>query len=722
MRRGSRLHLLARSPLAESVFAYPVVLRTDLSGDPGFQELLARIRAVTLAAYAHQRVPFSKVVKALRLERNAQFNPLIQVMFGFLDLPPPPMQLPGLTASPVDVEKNATDFDLFVSIFRSQSGLHGVFEYNADLFDAETVAQLADSFYETLISCVRTPDLRLSAFELHPALLGTVQEHAPTRREWTIVITATFTAEPVQAVLEFWMRELDSNCTIVFAPYNQVFQQLLDPSSLIAGNDDGITIVLLRFEDWQTAEDRRYRAVPLHEDVAQTIEKQIADLAMALDTVSSRSNTPILICMCPPSPHIPHNALFEQMETVLAARLAQLPGIYPIRSAEIMSLYPVATYYDAYKDKLGRIPYTPEFFASLATMLSRRIYAIQTQPYKVIVLDCDDTLWKGICGENGVAGIEIDASRQMLQSFMVDQYRQGMLICLCSKNNEEDIVDIFDRCPMILKREHIVSWRINWRSKSENIISLAEELHLGLDSFIFVDDSAFECAEVEANCPGVLALQLPAERDDIPNFLRHIWAFDHLKMTDEDRRRTELYKSNLEREDVRRSALNFAEFLQSLELQVVISEMQPEHITRVSQLTYRTNQFNMTTIRRSGSEIQELYASKKVDCLIIEVRDRFGDYGLVGIVLYEDSTESLHVDTFLLSCRVLGRGVEHQVLARLGMIALDRGRAYVDVFYIPTKKNKPAYDFLECVGASFRAELPGRVRFRFPASFAAAMQ
>ncbi len=302
------------------------------------------------------------------------------------------------------------------------------------------------------------------------------------------------------------------------------------------------------------------------------------------------------------------------------------------------------------------------------------------------------------------------------------QYDTGMLLCLNSKNDEEDVFAVFDHHPdMPLSRDHILSWRINWRPKSENLRALAEELQLGLDSFIFIDDNPVECMEVQANCPEALVLQLPPQVDDIPRFLRHVWAFDRLKITEEDKKRSALYRQNVQRERSRKEALSLEDFLASLNLEIRITPLTPRHLSRVSQLTYRTNQFNTTTIRRSESDIQQLCQSASWACLTVEVSDRFGDYGLVGVIIYETTSEVLNVDTFLMSCRVLGRGVEHRILARLGEIAREHGCRHVDVPYIPTKKNQPALDFLSSVGARFTQSTAQGLLFHWPVEYVIAL-
>ncbi|MFN6563901.1 MAG: amino acid adenylation domain-containing protein [Nostoc sp. ChiSLP01] len=453
------------------------------------------------------------------------------------------------------------------------------------------------------------------------------------------------------------------------------------------------------------------------EDNTARLEQTVKDFSSALKTAATRSPIPHLICICPPSPNIDAatNTLYERMQELLAADLKNVSGMYLIKSQELTTTYPVEDYYDPYGEELGHIPYTPTFFCALGTMLARKIFALKSSPYKVIALDCDNTLWSGVCGEDGVAGVKIDSPFRFLQEFILEQQTAGKLICLCSKNQQEDVFAVFDQHQdMVLKRHHLVNWRINWQSKSENLKFLANELQLSLDSFIFIDDNPVECAEVRANSPEVLTLQLPQECSRIPQFLQHIWAFDQLQATQEDQQRTNLYQQNVQRQRLQQDSLSFSDFLAQLDLEIEISPMQSEQLTRVAQLTGRTNQFNFTTIRRSEAAIQQLCHSGNLESRVVKVKDRFGDYGLVGLLLFATEENALVVDTFLLSCRVLGRGVEHKMLSYLGSLAQERGLARVKVFYKPTQKNQPAKDFLTGVGKEFQQEKDGTWLFEFP--------
>ena len=559
----------------------------------------------------------------------------------------------------------------------------------------------------------------------------------PALANQKIAITATFTSEPVEDSLSYWLKAMGFPDSIEFAQYNQVFQELLNPSSLLATNHNGVNVILVRFEDWQETENRlqpipktavkaeffqneNSRSRELGENITQ-IEQTVQDFANALKTATTRSPNPHLVCICPPSPtdEKAFNELHEKLQEQLEIELQKNPSICLIKSQELLRTYPVQEYYDPYGDELGHIPYNLTFFTALGTILARKILALKSSPYKVIALDCDNTLWNGICGEDGVKGVKIDAPFRALQEFIIAQQATGKLICLCSKNQADDVFAVFEQHPdMLLKRNHLVNWRINWQEKSQNLQSLAEELQLGLDSFIFIDDNPIECAEVRANCPEVLTLQLPQESEKIPQFLAHIWAFDQLQTTQEDQQRTNLYQQNIQRQRLQEDSLSFEDFLAQLNLEIEISPIQTEELTRVAQLTQRTNQFNLTTIRRSESQIKQLCSSGELDCRGVKVKDRFGDYGLVGLLLFTVQKNSLIVDTFLLSCRVLGRGVEHQILAYLGTIAQEKRLAKVELFYKPTPKNKPIWDFLTGIEKGLLQEKKDGVLFEFPAQIA----
>jgi FkbH-like protein/FkbM family methyltransferase len=442
-------------------------------------------------------------------------------------------------------------------------------------------------------------------------------------------------------------------------------------------------------------------------DAVASVRRNVEDFTAALSAFMARSTTPLILCVAPScgagaigSPALA--GALDEVERSLLAAAGSMPNVHCIGSAELRRRYALGDIHDPHSHQTAHIPYTADGYAALGTALVRRLFVLRRRPSKVIVLDCDNTLWGGVVGEDGVAGVQLTPGHRALQEFMVAKSQEGLLLCLCSKNNEKDVLDtLTQRADMPLKPDHLAAWQVNWKSKSQNIQALARQLNLGLDSFVFLDDNPVECAEVRANCPEVVTLQMPADPAQFPSFLEHIWPLDRLVVTQEDAARTRMYRENAQRERAREESLSLASFVQGLGLRVDIAPPQPADIPRVSQLTYRTNQFNFTTIRRSEGEIREFLGRDGHGGLVVRVSDRFGDYGLVGVVLFVGDADTLRVDTLLLSCRVLGRGVEHEIMAWLGREAVRTGRSRVVVPFARTERNQPALEFISAVADGY---------------------
>jgi len=655
---------------------------------------------------------------------------VFQVMFIFQpaqEIVGPEPGVCGLHFTPMGIGRIGANVDLCLSLRETDQGLGGALEYRTELFDPDTIEELSANYAEILKKAVAEPETKISEFGLSEILAAKAARARLREQEQLIAISATFTAELVEEALKFWMEKLDIPSRIDFAPYNQVFQDLLDPNGLLAGNRQGMNVVLVRFEDWlhyEPAQETRGGALS-----SSSIQKKIArhadDLIRALRVAAGRALTPYMLFLCPSSPEsntdLEQRRFFERMEGMIAAELADERSIYIVGSARLASVYPVADYYDSYADEEGHVPFTQTFFAGIGTYIARTFQALRTLPFKVVVLDCDETLWKGVLAEDGPMGITIDLREGMLQEYVLAQHDVGILVCLCSKNNQEDVFEVFAEHPeMRLRREHLAGWRINWRPKSENLRSLAEELQVGLESFIFIDNDPVECREVQAHCPEVLVLQLPRGEEETRLFLKHVWAFDRIALTEEDRRRTALYQQNRLRQRSRQESVSLEEFFQGLNLHIEIRRMTRTHCGRVAQLTQRTNQFNTTTTRCSEAEVAGIHDGQGDECWVVEVSDRFGDYGLVGVMIFGNrGYEALEVRTMLLSCRALGRGVEHRMMSQLGSIAADRGQQRVDLFYEPSNRNAPALAFLEEVGGAFKEASGTGYLFKIPAKAAA---
>ncbi len=450
----------------------------------------------------------------------------------------------------------------------------------------------------------------------------------------------------------------------------------------------------------------------------QTLEQNIKLFSDTVASFAKGSKTPLIIGITPPSYESSsdnglRNLLIDAGRN-LAEYLSAYSNIHIIKSDEFLKPYRLKDYYDKYSNELGHIPYNNDFFASMGSTIIRKVISLIISDYKVIVLDCDNTLWKGICGEDGYKGVKITRNYKQLQNFMIDQMNSGKLICLCSKNNEKDVWNIFERRnDMILKREHIVSSRINWDSKSKNLESLSSELNLGLDSFVFIDDNPLECEEVRKMCPSVLTLQLPENENSIPSFLSSVWVFDKSGNTEEDKKRTVMYKENIARNLYAEKSHSLRDFINGLGLNISIYEPGRKHLSRISQLTFRTNQFNFTSIRRNEPEITSLLNNENIKCMITEVSDRFGNYGMVGVLIYEFHNNKIIIDTFLLSCRVLGKGVEYKILSELGKTAANIGIKEIGIRFVPNNKNQPASDFIHSLKSLHTIEQDGELMFWF---------
>jgi len=682
--------------------------------------IIERLKSTVIESYAHQDCPFDKIVEAVNPSRKLNQNPLYNVGLLLQNYPGNVFSADGLTGSMSNVRTDTALLDLRFIAQEIDSELVVYCEYDTGLFQAQTIEFLLESLRAVLQVLSANPSTPLNQFQLAPGLQRQIESAKAGKKSQTIAIAGTFTCEPLAEPLRFWSDKLQIPLNTRFAPYNQVFQQLLNPYSRMSLNTHGLNVVLLRLEDW-------VRDLPAETlaDPAQ-IEWHLLDnsqqFEMALKNSTAVTHTPLLVCFCPgavPETKAAINQSLAAAERRLVQSLSSISGVHLLTATELFKLYPVSDYSDPRGDELGHVPYTPEFFAAIGTMIVRKFHSFKRPTRKVIALDCDQTLWSGVCGEDGPADVRIDEPRQILQQRMREQMGAGMLLCLCSKNNPEDVEEVFRIHKMPLARSDFAATRLNWSSKSQNLQSLAEELNLGLDSFIFIDDNPVECAEVEANCPGVIAVQLPEDLSSFDSFLSHLWPLDHSKTTEEDRQRTALYHQNRERQRFQAQSLSFGDFLAGLKLEVRIEEAHREQYPRINQLTERTNQFNFTTRRRTEAEIENLAATDGWNLLAVSVADRFGDYGLVGVVIYRLTPHALDVDTFLLSCRVLGKGVEHRILSQLGEIAQTNQRHWVDVHFIPSAKNKPARQFLEKVVASFRPGSNSSGLFRFPADFAA---
>lgn len=470
--------------------------------------------------------------------------------------------------------------------------------------------------------------------------------------------------------------------------YNQVFQQLLLSNSEFSKNKDGINVILIRLSD--LFEQQRNEKSP------NSINQSLDELIQALGTMQSNMRVPLLILVTPVQDQQAED-FYLTIERKLALAIQPMKEIILITSGELLNIDSTINIFNKFTDKYAHIPYTLEFYAGLSILIARKYHLLTRKPYKVIVLDCDNTLWDGVLEEDGIDGIAVSKTAKELQQFMIDRNQAGFLLCLCSKNSDQSILMAFKQHKdMLLSLDkHICSYRINWQSKSSNIKSLANELNVGLDSFIFVDDNRIECAEVKAAIPDVLTIELPTEKERRIEYLKNIWAFDPAEVGLVDNNRTLLYKQNALREKLKTQSVSYAQFLENLNIKIIIRQAWVNDYQRIIQLNQRTNQFNFYPQAISDIDLGKRIQKEERSCLVVEVKDKFGDYGLVGVVAYDFMNDELQVKAFLLSCRILGRGVEYEVVQKISEMAEENSIKKIRVFFKITERNSPGIAFIQ---------------------------
>jgi FkbH-like protein len=319
-----------------------------------------------------------------------------------------------------------------------------------------------------------------------------------------------------------------------------------------------------------------------------------------------------------------------------------------------------------------------------------------------LIVDLDNTLWEGIVGETGWRGLQLgghDARGEALRDFQLalrSLRRRGVLLAVVSKNEEAVALEAIRRHPeMVLKLDDFAGWRINWEDKAQNIIDLIADLNLGRDAAVFIDDDPAERARVREAIPELMVPEWPKSPLDFPAALRRLNCFDVGVISDEDRDRSSTYVANRRREQEQRRAPSLEEWLGTMDLRVEVEPLTPGNLDRTAQLLNKTNQMNLRTRRMPASELAE-WNTRPGNCVAtFRVRDKFGDYGLVGVgsVSIDEAGRSAVIEDFVLSCRAMGRRIEETILYTLAVISMRAGAAKLTARYIETPRNKPCFRF-----------------------------
>lgn len=498
-----------------------------------------------------------------------------------------------------------------------------------------------------------------------------------------INIVSTFTADVLRNDLNNYLKQFCANEVKFF--YNQIFQQTLFQNSEFSCNAQGLNVILFRLSDYISSQN-------IHQ-----IKQKEDDIVHAVECLNKTMRVPLLFILTPSmSGDSDQKLMFKRFEVSIQKRILALKNTMFISYEESLNKGRLPIF-NEFTEKHGHIPYTLDFYQQIALSISRTYSLFSRKPFKVIVLDCDGTLWDGIIEEQGVSGIEVDTYYQEVQQFFIDCYKKGFLLCLCSKNSEESVVDVFKQHNdmKINIDTHITTYRINWELKSQNIKDIAKELNLGLDSFIFIDDNKVECAEVNAEIPEVLAIELPKDKTERLSYLRNIWAFDVIDKKKDDTSRTQFYQTNRLRNQLKTQSVSYSQFLKKLNIKTKIVTATIDDYDRIYELSLRTNQFNVYPLSMSGVEIHQAITQGTPQVLKIEVSDKFMDYGLVGVLIYETTVEQLIIKSFFLSCRILSMGIDNQLIHHLVKICKQRNLCALNFEFIKTERNIPAINFLK---------------------------
>src|SRR5579859_6145744 len=524
-----------------------------------------------------------------------------------------------------------------------------------------------------------------------------------------LALLATFTVDSLVPYLHVEAARQGFAADIYVAPFNAISQEFLDPGSGCRRHRPDIVFVAQLLSDICPPLANDYLRLESAE-IDRYIEETITGLVATLREFRQSSPAAIVLhnfalpayplfgiyeVMAPQS----QTGALRQLNARLAAAVQAVPAVYVLDFDRLCATLGYQHCFDTKMWYLGRAPLSAPTLPLLARTQAAFIQALLGSPRKCLVLDLDNTLWGGVWGEGGVRGIKVapafpGSAFRDFQQVVLQLHRQGVILAINSKNNPADVEEVFRTHPdMVLRPEHFASLQINWRAKPDNMVQLAAEINIGLDSLVFFDDSPAERDLMRQALPQVLTLEVPADPLQYANILLASQAFDKLSLTEEDRQRGATYRDQRARRQWAQSATSLQDFYERLQMVVNIQRVGEFALPRVVDLLHKTNQFNLTTRRYTAAELAEILADPRCGVFYLQVTDRFGDNGIVGVAIARHGAAVVELDTFLLSCRVLGRTVETAFLSFLLEWARAAGSTAVEGTFIPTAKNTPAADF-----------------------------
>ena len=526
---------------------------------------------------------------------------------------------------------------------------------------------------------------------------------------YRLAILRSFTVEPLVPLLRASGFLAGFDLAIHVGDFNSYAQEILDSQSALYQLKPDAAILAVQTRD--IAPDLWDRYSDLDEEEAKSavrrVSQNFADMVRAF-RAHSQAHLIIHGLERPPIPSQGildsqnpegQSALIERLNQELRELARTFPGVYVLDYDSLVARYGRLAWHDERKWLTVRMPIASAHLIHLSEEWLRFLHPLSGKVAKALVVDLDNTLWGGIIGEDGMDGIRIGADHpgapyRDLQRVMLDLHQRGILLAICSKNNFDDAIEVIDKHPgMLLRRQHFAAMRINWNDKAPNLREIAEELNIGIDSLAFLDDNPVERQQIRAAVPEVMVIEVSSDPREYAAALRGSPLFERLVLSEEDKQRGAYYAAQRERTQLKGGCASKEDFLRSLQQEVQIAPVNSATLARVAQLTQKTNQFNVTTRRYKDQEITELASSPDRSVVSVRVQDRYGDNGLVGVAITRDEGETREIDTFLLSCRVIGRTVETAILSYLAQDARRRGLTRMQGWFLPTKKNAPASEF-----------------------------
>lgn len=534
-------------------------------------------------------------------------------------------------------------------------------------------------------------------------------------KPYQIKVLSNITCNQLGTTLSYHLMQQGINPVITFGNYDNIVQDSF--------NQQDQQLVIVHYELLNVVGKTDCYVEDLSDEQIEEIASSLeGEMGMVLQNLSS---IPCVLFDSFNASSISISPLRRNRYTELAHRLNQFvaenksSNTYLIDTSAIFNKIGVENALDLKLYNLSKTLYTISYWKEYVYLVSPALLKVTGKAKKAVIFDCDNTLWKGILGEDGFDGIDMSEHSKIgglyhqVQNMAVWLSKHGVLIGLCSKNNPEDVADVIDRHPdMALKNENIVISQVNWNDKASNLRAIAETLNIGLDSLVFVDDSDFEINLIKEQLPQVLCMQVSEAIYDYPAKLGEIInTYFYFSDSKADLDKTNQYKQQAERVKQKSKFTDITEYLRSLEMEVTFGVDKTEEAERVAQLTQKTNQLNVCTTRYTQAQIESIKESSNQSYISLSVKDKFGDSGLTGVAIVSYADGKGRIDDFLMSCRVMGRNIEFAFVDYIIAFLLERGCKTVEAQYLPTQKNKPVSDFFEKCGFPVVTEKEGEKKF-----------